>query len=374
MLQINQRHLTATNEVFTKLNNLRRWTDFTTQGKYNELAKQALNCVTAYMLAKFAENAGKSIYYEAFPRIALGRAYAKAYVYFDTPEHKIKEICEIGEIDKGALDKAADQIIAEKTNEEFANFLKGKTLGYYETTIYRAATKIATYVELLEHEKTFYDFTKIREIEKSIDEFKDIPGVTEFANPDSKYFKIIQKISTLRNQNRWATCSYNVDCSVLGHLFDAAIWAYLIALDESSGDETYATKMFFMGIFHDVAEVWTKDIPSPIKDRIDKFRAATEKYELKMLEENLYSQVPDFMKMALKEVMMEDEVNAGYKKTLKDADYLSADSECYRNLLSGTRDLYFADAIINHVPKDVSKTYMQIHKYFEEYAEKIKGE
>ena len=70
----------STNEVIIRLNNLRRWTEITSQGKYNELAKQALNCVIVYLLAKFAEHEGKSIRYEDFPRIALGRAYAR-YMY-----------------------------------------------------------------------------------------------------------------------------------------------------------------------------------------------------------------------------------------------------------------------------------------------------
>ena len=49
-----------------------------------------------------------------------------------------------------------------------------------------------------------------------------------------------------------------------------------------------------MGILHDVAETWTTDIPSPIKDRILGFRKATEEYEIKMLEQELYNIVPSF--------------------------------------------------------------------------------
>lgn len=371
MLQITFNQIQATNDVFTKLNNLRRWTDFTTQQKYNELAKQAFNCIIAFMLATEAEHAGKTICFEHFPRIALGRAFAKVYVYYDTPEHKINEICELSEISKKEFDRVATEIIAEKTDKKFADFLS-KGLGEYEVQIYKAATKIATYIELLEHQKTVAEIAKFQEIERTLEDYKDIPGVREYSDTDSLFFKILQKLSTLRNQNRWATCSYNVECSVLGHLFDTACFAYLISLEESGFDQAYATKMFFLGIFHDIAETWTKDIPSPIKDRIEGFRKATEEYERKKLEKHLYSICPPYLEKALREVMLEDESTAGFKKKLKNADYLSADSECYRNLLSGTRDPYFVTAITKRkLNDDMSELYKQIHQFFVEYAEKL---
>lgn len=370
--QIDLRRFIATNDVCTKLNNLRRWTDFTTQQKYNELAKQAFNCIVAFMLAHHAESKGKTICYEKFPRIAIGRAFAKVYVYFDTPEHKINEICNLNGISKDEFDIVATKIISEKTDKEFAQFLSEER-GEYEVQIYKAATKIATYIELFEQQKNISDFSKFQEIQRDIDSFKDdIPGIYEFSDTNSPIFKLLQELSKLRNQVRWATCSYNTECSVLGHLFDTAVFAYLLALNESNFDEEYASKMFFMGIFHDVAETWTKDIPSPIKDRIDGFRVATEKYELHKLEQKMYSKVPEYLQTALKSVMMEDEENAKYKKALKAADYLSADSECYRNLLSGSRDPYFCKAIKRRkIDEDLSKLYKAVHNYFVKYVNKV---
>lgn len=371
MKQITFKQLKATNEVFTKLNNLRRWADFTTQQKYNEMSKQALNCIIAYMIAKCAEHEGKNICYENFPRIALGRAFAKVYVYFDTPEHKIDEICKLSGISKKLFDIEATKIISEKTDEEFAEFLS-KGIGEYEVRIYKAATKIATHIELLEQQKFVTDFSKFQEIERDLDAYMDIPGVSDFSDTDSQVFRVLQRLSDLRNQTRWATCCYNVECSVLGHLFDTAMFAYLIALEESNFDEEYAAKMFFMGIFHDIAETWTRDIPSTIKNRIVGFRKATEKYELQKLEKHMYSKVPAYLKEALKSVMMEDAANEVYKKKLKDADYLSADSECFRNLLSGSRDRYFCDAISYRKFEDCSENYEKMHNYFKNYAEKIR--
>lgn len=342
-MKLNLNQLKATNEVFKRLNILRRWTSFVTEGRYNELAKQSLNCITSYMLASYSEQAGVTVKWERFPKIALYRAYQKAHVYFDTPEYILNEIRDVGNIPKDVFNEVTKQLITENADENFANFLC-EGIGTYEMKIYRAGTKIATLVELSENinkmDHQEYN-VKLQEVHKSLEEFEDLPGFKEISDVRGNVFRALTSISTLRNKNRWAAQLYTVPCSVLGHLFDTAIFAYFMSLEEYPGDEALATKMFFMGIFHDVAETWTGDIPSPIKDKIPNFRAATEEYELKMLEEKLYKRVPTFLAEKLKDVMFEDEANKAYKKLLKGADYLSADGECWRQYKAGSRDEYF---------------------------------
>lgn len=376
-MELNLTMLKATNEVFKRLNILRRWTSFATEDKYNELAKQALNCIVAYMLAAYSEEAGITVKWERFPKIALYRAFQKTYVYFDTPEHIIDEICEIGGISKDTFNEVTKQLIEENTDEVFAEFLC-EGIGTYELKIYRAATKIATLIELVENSNSTNNLgeyrSKMQEIYKSLEEFEKLPGIGQIQDVNGNIFRILQKISTLRNKNRWAAQPYCIECSVLGHLFDTAIFAYFMSLEESPKDEVTAAKMFFMGIFHDVAETWTTDIPSPIKDRIANFRAATEKYELKKLQDELYSKVPEFLAKKLREVMFEDEANKRYKKLLKGADYLSADSECWRQYKAGSRDEYFLGAIQKRLPKiesgDVLLTPVcgKLFEYFLNYA------
>ena len=71
MIKVNLNNLKAVNEVFKRLNNMRRWTSFTTEGKYDELSKQSLNCMIADWIACFCEEEGKTIYRNRFPKIAL---------------------------------------------------------------------------------------------------------------------------------------------------------------------------------------------------------------------------------------------------------------------------------------------------------------
>lgn len=352
---IETKNLIAINEVFKRLNNLRRWTEVKTNAKYDEISKQALNCFICFLLAKEVEKRGICVIWENFPKIAIFRAFQKAYINYDTPEHILGTICDLGGINfEEQFNNATFQVISEKTNEEFANWLK-TAQGTYEETIYKAATKIATLLELKEIRVEINgDYSlKYREIIESMKKYESIPGFNELSNEECECFKAFKSVSRLRNQNRWAAYSYSVSCSVLGHLFDTAVFAYWMCL-ENHTTEQIATKCFFMGIFHDIPEAFTKDIPSPIKDKIPGFRELTEKYELECMDKKFYPNVDAVSKdlsKTVKEIMFEEEENSQYKTLMKGADYMSAVSEIVRQFMGGSRDPEFVDAIKNHNKK-----------------------
>ena len=372
-------NLKAINEVFKRLNNLRRWTEFVTEGKYDEISKQSLNSAIAFVLATEAEERGVSIIWERFPKIALWRAFQKAYVNYDTPEHILKEICDLGNVkfDK-AFGEATAKTIEDLTEQSFVSWIK-EGCGTVEEKIYQAATKIGTFLELKEVQHHMNgEFTrKYDEIIKSMLGYQDIPGFEEVSDVNGNCLKVFKAISRLRNQNRWAAYSYLVDCSVLGHLFDTAIFAYLMALEKGE-TEAVATKCFFMGIFHDVPEAFTRDIPSPIKDKIPGFRELTEKYELIVMEENVYPLLSKPAANALRSVMFEDSENAEFKKLMKGADYMSAVSEIWRQLKAGTRDDSFMFALKGHVRKfesgvaELTPNTKELLDWMMEFAERLK--
>lgn len=378
MITVDLKYLKAVNDVFKRLNNMRRWTSFTTEGKYDELSKQSLNCMIADWIACFCEQEGQAIYRNRFPKIALYRSFQKAYVYFDVPEYILDEICQIGNIEKNEFEKVTVDFVREETDEEFAEFIC-EGLGTYEMRIYRAATKIATLVELEENrfrmqDNDDYD-TKKDEIRDYLMNFLDIPGVKKLQDTKGMLFKLLIQISKLRNQNRWAVQSYMAECSVLGHLFDTAIYGYFIGLEKYQ-EETKATKLFWWGLCHDVPETWTKDIPSPIKRKIPGFREAVKKYEDKVMELKFYSHLPDFISDKIRERLLEEEENPDLRKLMKGADYLSADSECWRQYISGSRDEYFFDTAIQNFDNELEEgkyelplTCTLLHQYFYDYAQ-----
>lgn len=345
-MKILENNYKAINSVFTRMVLQRRWTSVMTDDQYDELAKQAFNCLVTFFLACEEEHAGKPIDWTLFPKIAIHRVFQKAFVLSDISETTVEQICAMGDVSMDDVMSVNRKMIAEKNSQEFADEVCN-AWNSPEARIFRAATKIATYVEFIENQDTFKgDYAwKLHEIVRELEHYSDIEGFNSLSNPSNPAFKLLETMSKLRNQNRWAPYARALDCSVLGHLFDTAVFAYYMALEQNPEDENRATKLFFMGMFHDIPEGWTKDIPSPIKDRIPGFREASEAFEMKMVEENMYSILPDYLKKPVKAMMMEDQDNAEFKPLLKGADYLSASSECLRNLIGGTRDWNFHRAL-----------------------------
>lgn len=344
----------AIDDAFRGLNNLYRWTEFNHEIKFNELSKQALNCIITFSIATYTEKKyGKKIRWDRFPKLALRRMFQKmglsdvtSSTYYSIVVDKMgKGIDEYFEAVGNHIIKM--MVCDEFISEELINFLN-ESENTFEEKVFKVSSRIATLIEVQELETEFAkpsDYAeKYHEILEDIKKMsKDIPAVNDVLN--SSIYPVFQDISRkLRNQNRWAVRGGQVHCAVLGHLFDTAVFAYFMSLQQGDSEEV-AAKMFFMGIWHDVPEAWTKDIPSPTKDAFPGFREASEEYELDCINRNIYNVVDTIMKDAIKSVMMEDESAKPYKPLIKAADYLSADSECYRQLVAGTRDKYFRNVV-----------------------------
>lgn len=379
MLQLNYKQIRATNEMLKRLIRLRRWTDIVSDDSFNEMAKQALNSLICYILASFAEHNGQFIDWTRFPKYALYRAYEKVYVVFNTPKSKYLEIFQMGNISPAEFEKATKRKIAEIVDPEFSDFLSD-SLGTTEARIFKAATAIATHIELLQLKPRCEDdkFEQKREyVNDDMTKYLDIPGFQEVKEKSGTLFKLLQFISDsyLRHHTRWCELGYVQPCSILGHLYSTAVWAYFMSLEEHPEDEELATKRYFMGIFHDIAEAWTTDLPSPIKDYIKGLRKACELFEDKVLEDNIYSKVPKFLADKIHEVMFEEPQNVDeHKALIKGADYFSADTECWLQYQLGSRDPYFLGAILRRQPGiDSGKVALtplcgQLHQYFKDFS------
>ena len=335
------------NRVFMRLCIHRRWTHILPKDTYDELAKQALNCMIAFFLAIESEHFGKEIKWENFPKIVLHRAFLKAYILQDISESTIYDICKQSGFEVEHVYEAAKVDVIRKTDEEFCKEIFEATKSY-EARIYKAATKIATYIEFREN-KTEFNGTyekMFQNIVRELLEYEDIPGFNRLSNPANPLFQIFETLSNLRNQNRWAAYAKSMDCSVLGHSLDVAVLSYFMSLEELPGDEKTATHRFFVGLFHDCPEAWTKDMPSPIKDMIPGFRDAVGRYEMTVMQENVYCILFDYSREKFQEVMMEAECNNSIHSSMKGADYLDASMECMRNIIGGSRDYNFYRAVM----------------------------
>lgn len=335
----------VTGRILTELQSILRWSAYTGDERFNELNKQALNAIIVYVLAIEAKESGKEIDMTKIPKIILHRVFEKLFLC-DIREDFIERILELGNIDRERFDNAIEDCIEKEMGKDFAQFIKTDR-NCLEARIFQAAVKLGTRMELFEirAQITEEDYIPaIRELENRLNEYNYLPGFARISLEYSNEMTLFKQISALRNRIRWNKRLGTVKCAVLGHNFEVAVFSYMMALRKYGNEET-ATRCFFTGVFHDVPETFTGDMPMPVKDAIPGLRKATEYFELEMINKHIYAKLPEYMREAMHDVMLEETGQEQYRKIIKQADYLSANLECMRNIIAGSKDAYFTEVV-----------------------------
>jgi putative hydrolases of HD superfamily len=91
-----------------------------------------------------------------------------------------------------------------------------------------------------------------------------------------KTYNFIDMVGQLRFQKRWAHSPRVPETSVLGHMLIVAILSYLISLERRACPQR-ASNNYFAGLFHDLPEVLTRDIISPIKRSVEGWMTSSKK-------------------------------------------------------------------------------------------------
>ena len=114
-------------------------------------------------------------------------------------------------------------------------------------------------------------------------EHRDILGVEELiADEETALGRFANLCGRLRFQKRWSQTPRIPETSVLGHMFVVACYAYFFSL---CLDACRARRQngFFSGLFHDLPELLTRDIISPVKKSVQDIADLVKEYERKEL-------------------------------------------------------------------------------------------
>ncbi|AGW14988.1 HD domain-containing protein [Megalodesulfovibrio gigas] len=112
----------------------------------------------------------------------------------------------------------------------------------------------------------------------------DIPGVDQLlAGHTSPLGRFLHLCGQLRFQKRWSQTPRVPETSVLGHMYIVACYGYCFSL---AVDACRARRVnnFFSGLFHDLPELLTRDIISPVKKSVQHISELIEEYEKKELQ------------------------------------------------------------------------------------------
>jgi len=165
---------------------------------------------------------------------------------------------------------------------------------------------------------------------------------------DSHFFAYMYR---LRYIERWSLMRNTTRESVAEHSYHVALLAHMLCEIGSRvyGKELNADRVASMALFHDATEVFTGDIPTPVKHHNPKMLASFREIEA-MAAERLLGMVPEPLKAAYAPLLGGKSPDAGepseedlaLMKYLKAADLLDAYLKCVSELSSGNREFAVA--------------------------------
>ncbi|MGB9936348.1 MAG: HD domain-containing protein [Methanobacterium sp.] len=261
-------------ERFFEAASMQRWNDHIRPVELTELDKQAHKMVIAYVIAKIEEDKegkGHINWINLIEGFIFDFLYRLVLTDIKPPVFHRMMAERREELNAHVLKELKDDMNALENKEfskKFENHIKNSEITL-ESRILRAAHYLATNWEfkIIYHSAPFvYGIEKTKEnIENQIEDHYDLIGVQKVLL-GKKSFGFIDLCGQLRFQKRWAHSPRIPETSVLGHMLIVAIMAYLSTIEmkiEPCNKRIYNN--FFAGLFHDLPEVLTKDIISPIK-------------------------------------------------------------------------------------------------------------
>lgn len=96
----------------------------------------------------------------------------------------------------------------------------------------------------------------------------------------------------LRFQKRWSQTPRIPETSVMGHMFFVACYAYFFSLAVGAG-QARRINNFFCALFHDLPELLTRDIISPVKKSVSKLDVLIRNYEEEELRRRVFAPLND---------------------------------------------------------------------------------
>ncbi len=287
-------------ERFSKAASMQRWNDHIRPVEFTELDKQAHKMVIAYVIARFEEDrmGTGSVDWISLIEGGIFEFLHRTVLTDIKPPVFHRMMKEKGyELNMHVFDKLEQDM--EGLDENFQKRFKDyylKQPNTLERRILRAAHYLATQWEfkIIYHTAPFiYGIDKTKEnIENQIEDHYDLIGVQKILL-GKKSFGFIDLCGQLRFQKRWAHIPRIPETSVLGHMFIVAATSYLCTLDmevEACPKRFYNN--FYAGLFHDLPEVLTKDIISPVKGSVEGLKEIIKDYEDFQMKEELFPLLP----------------------------------------------------------------------------------
>ena len=309
---------------------IQRWNDHVRPVEFTELDKQAHKMIIAYVIGNLEVSDRQAVIdWKALIEGGIFEFLQRVILTDIKPPVFHKMMSEKGnEINAHVVERLRNDIGDMKGGfaERFERYLFDRDYARFEKKILKAAHYLATNWEfqIIYNAAPFiYGIERTREeIENEIENHYDLIGVQKITLRKKSY-GFIDLCGQLRFQQRWAQSPRVPKTSVLGHMLIVAVMAYLCSVEIDACDRRIYNN-FFAGLLHDLPEVLTRDIISPVKSSIPGLEKIIKTYENLHLEERILPLLPPSLREEI--VYFLDDEFAG-KVKLSDGRVLHVDSE-----------------------------------------------
>ncbi len=145
--------------------------------------------------------------------------------------------------------------------------------------------------------------------------------------------------SRMKYINRWALMRNTSNENISEHSNDVAAIAHALAVIRNLrfGGKLNAEKAAFLGLYHDMPEIITGDMPTPVKYHSKELHSEFLKVE-EMACNKLLMMLPDDMREYYKAAFFKEDEDAYLWKIVKAADKISALIKCIEEKKAGNRE------------------------------------
>ena len=311
----------------------------------------------------------------ALPAYVLKRFFRKSSTWDSKPENREDLSKRVREIDGRygeypyLIERYTWKKLEEEGFSEFASYIwkEAARLPKDVEEVFNASKAIANFIEYELMDGKFEDDVsdEIRQrIYNDLEVFYKMPHFIDIIQGLGEYRglkKLLKKIaSSGRNTDRWQGLSCVFESSILAHMYETALIGYLANLELER--ETDILQDFWTLLYHDIPEIWTDDVQTPVKDGMEiapgiTLRKLTEEQERYVMTKYFYPVIPECCVPFFNGGMMLEDIDDKERhKFFKMADYFSADFEVLRNIRKGTRDYEFFKVLSKSTSSDKYRT------------------
>lgn len=289
-------------ELIFSASSIQRWNDHPRIEQFTEMGKQAHKMIIAYFIARCEEDRGRVVDWDRLIRHGFF-AFLHRVLVTDIKPHIFRHLTTDKKLRRRFNNWVYRQLspllspLPGKLDVQCREYLLSGENAYLEDRILGAAHIIATGWEfrfIYHWSQPLYGIENTKnDILGQIKAYRDFAAVEELLSgpPDKGMNALVSLIGQLGFQKRWAQIPRMPATSVLGHLMMVAFLSWLAAIEAGTG-RVRRRNCFYGGLFHDLPEVLTRDIISPVKTSVKGLDDLIKELEYSVMEESLFPLLP----------------------------------------------------------------------------------